>query len=202
MKKKIIFSILLFLIFTTKIYAVNFTKEYVRRVNAILINLGITYEMVIEKTGGKLQYETDNLVSIGKDIFGREQFLTPNTAKACKKMINDAKKDGVNLYIVSAFRTIDHQEKIIEKKLNSGMSIKEALTINAIPGFSEHHTGRAIDFHTDNVKILDENFEKTKAYSWLVKNANKYGFRETYPKGNTKGIEYEPWHWYYFRENN
>ena len=47
------------------------------------------------------------------------------------------------LLIVSGFRSIEYQASLIRKKLNAGQSVSEILQVNAAPGFSEHHTGRA-----------------------------------------------------------
>ena len=79
------------------------------------------------------------------------------------------------------------------KRVNS----KDILTHIAIPGFSEHHTGKAIDIHANGHPVLEEAFEKTEEFMWLSKNAASFGFRLSYPRANTLGIIYEPWHWFY-----
>ncbi len=71
------------------------------------------------------------------------------------------------------------------------------MTHIAIPGFSEHHSGRAIDIHTKGKNILDEEFESTEEFIWLSKNAAQFEFRLSYPRSNSFGIIYEPWHWFY-----
>jgi len=197
--KKIVNSLIFLIFFSSNIFSVNFNKEYVQKINNILKELDIDYDLVISKTGGKLQLEATDLVYIGRDIYKRKQFLEPEVAKSFKLMLKDAKKAGVNLYIVSAFRSVDYQYDIIKRKEKKGMTIDEILRVNAIPGFSEHQTGRAVDFYTDGVSILGYDFANTKAYIWLKGNAIKYGFRETYSKKDNSGIIYEPWHWYFFR---
>ena len=69
-----------------------------------------------------------------------------------------------------------------------------------MPGYSEHHTGRAVDFIAIDQTSLSVNFEKTETFKWLVNNANQYGFYLSYPKDNKEGIMYEPWHWMYRNE--
>ena len=88
----------------------------------------------------------------------------------------------------------------INRKLNKGIPIEIILTENTLPGFSEHHSGNAIDFLSDNSYSLSVEFEKTKTFKWLTENANKYGFYLSYPKNNKDGIMYEPWHWMYKNE--
>jgi D-alanyl-D-alanine carboxypeptidase len=66
------------------------------------------------------------------------------------------------------------------------------LSYVAPPGYSQHHTGNAVDLAVDR-----GTFAKTKAYQWLQKNAKKFGFTETYPKENKQRLPWEPWHWFY-----
>jgi D-alanyl-D-alanine carboxypeptidase len=75
--------------------------------------------------------------------------------------------------------------------------LQEILKVNAAPGFSEHHSGRAIDIGTPGQPPAEESFEHTAAYAWLDAHAEQFGFRLSYPRGNSHGISYEPWHWYW-----
>ena len=120
-----------------------------------------------------------------------------------KQMICDMRDQGIkNIWAQSTYRSIEYQkglyEKSINKYLKQGKSQEEAqkLTDEYInrPGTSEHHLGLAVDFNN-----VDEGFENTKAYNWLLENASDYGFILRYPKEkeDITGIEYEPWHWRY-----
>ncbi|HET8992063.1 MAG TPA: D-alanyl-D-alanine carboxypeptidase family protein, partial [Candidatus Saccharimonadales bacterium] len=40
-------------------------------------------------------------------------------------------------------------------------------------------------------------FEETIEYAWLGQNASIYGFNLSYPRANTDGVDFEPWHWRY-----
>ena len=106
-----------------------------------------------------------------------------------------ASSEGVPLALVSAFRSVDVQCSIIRKKRDSGMPIGEILQSVAPPGYSEHHTGRAIDIGTTEEDALEEVFETTLSFSWLRANAHRFGFVMSYPPGNAEGYVYEPWHW-------
>jgi len=101
------------------------------------------------------------------------------------------------LKVVSAFREVDKQKEIIKNKIMSGQSISEILKACAAPGYSEHHTGRALDLTSTECMPLTEDFENTEAFSWLMENAGFYPFSLSYPRGNKAGIFYEPWHWAY-----
>ena len=79
--------------------------------------------------------------------------------------------------------------------LKNGQVIEEILKVSAAPGYSEHHTGLAVDVASPGSRPLTEEFEESEAFAWLSDNAETYGFSMTYPKGNRYGFDYEPWHW-------
>ena len=151
-----------------------------------------------DSCGQPRQEEATELVSCGKDVFDREQQMTPATRDAWNDMCSAAAKDGVELQLVSAYRGIDYQGDLIRRKLDRGDDIHNILKVNAAPGFSEHHTGRALDLTTPGTEPLEESFEETDAFQWLCQHAGEYGFRMSYPRENPYGIAYEPWHWAYF----
>ncbi|MCU7834230.1 MAG: D-alanyl-D-alanine carboxypeptidase family protein [gamma proteobacterium symbiont of Taylorina sp.] len=169
---------------------------YKKRIILIHHELGIpdSYE---NKYALKLQKEETKLVEIGNDIYGRLQRLIPLATSAWAEMKEHAQKEGVTLNIVSAFRAVDKQRNIIYMILGSGQTISEILKVCAAPGYSEHHTGRAVDFTSTECEPLSEEFENTEAFIWLNENAKIYSFRLSYPKNNLLGIAYEPWHWAY-----
>jgi len=90
---------------------------------------------------------------------------------------------------------IVYQASLIRRKLEAGQSVSEILNVNAAPGYSEHHTGRAIDIAVPDAEPLTEEFESSKAFAWLEKNAASFGFSMSYPRENRQGFVYEPWHW-------
>ena len=139
--------------------------------------------------------EASNLVSVGPDHLGREAFLTPAAADAWQKMAAAAARDGIELCLISAFRSIERQSAILAGKLAKGMTLEQALEYSAYPGFSEHHSGNAVDIGTCGAAHLEEEFEFTPAFEWLWSNAARFGFTMSYPRGNPSGIAYEPWHW-------
>ncbi|HEX3186468.1 MAG TPA: D-alanyl-D-alanine carboxypeptidase family protein [Pyrinomonadaceae bacterium] len=91
------------------------------------------------------------------------------------------------LKIISAFRSREYQDELRRKSPNSGSA---GLAVN-----SPHFTGRALDLYVggDPVDTKDANRAiqvNTPAYKWLVRNADKFGFRPYF---------YEPWHWEYVK---
>lgn len=146
--------------------------------------------------GRKPAYEEAvDLVDVGPNLVGLMQRLTPETAAKWAEMVEAAAIDGVTLLIVSGFRGIDYQARLIRKKINAGQIVSDILQVNAAPGFSEHHTGRAVDIATPGSRPLTEEFEHSQAFRWLTAKAARYGFSMTYPRENAYGFIYEPWHW-------
>jgi zinc D-Ala-D-Ala carboxypeptidase len=147
------------------------------------------------RRGLQLQVEATNLVSIGPNPDGRDLQLTPAASAAWRKIKDAASRGGVPLVAISGFRSIERQSEIIRAKLSSGQAIDEILRTVAAPGYSEHHTGRAIDIGALGEEQLTEGFADTPAFRWLEANAGAFGFRLSYPRGNPHGISFEPWHW-------
>ena len=139
--------------------------------------------------------EATGLVDVGPNLVGRMQRLTSDTAASWQQMVQAASDDGIRLLIVSGFRSFDYQAQLIRNKLEAGQSIGEILEVIAAPGFSQHHTGGAVDIATPGSRSLTEEFEESNAFAWLGENAGEFAFSMSYPRDNSYGFIYEPWHW-------
>lgn len=139
--------------------------------------------------------EATTLEHIGSDIHGRDQWLAPRAARAWQRLRAAAQREALEIQVVSAFRGAVYQLDLLRRKLARGQSIEQILRVSAAPGYSEHHTGRALDVTTPGFAPLEEEFERSAAFAWLQANAARFGFRLSYPRGNPHGIAYEPWHW-------
>lgn len=168
--------------------------QYGARIRRLLEQIGIPPEYGRERRL-KLQPECQQLATIGFDRHDREQMMEPDAAMAWYEMRNAAQADGVELEVASAFRSVGYQVAIIERKKQAGQEIKEILNVSAAPGYSEHHTGRAIDISCPTSPPLEECFENTEAFEWLTDSAQQFGFSLSYPRNNIHQIAYEPWHW-------
>lgn len=167
---------------------------YQKTLMAQLTTLGISQRYGVEHAL-PIQTPPKKLVDAGQDCFDRQVLLTYHTRAAWNRMKRQALSDNIQLQLVSGFRDIDYQAGIIQRKLNQGQAINDILKVSAAPGFSEHHTGRAIDITTPDSDALEESFAQTTAYQWLENNADQFGFKQSYPRGNIHGIAWEPWHW-------
>ena len=139
--------------------------------------------------------EASDLEDVEPNILGRMQRLVPATARAWREMKAAALSDGVELLLVSGFRSVRYQADLIRKKLGAGQDIASILKVNAAPGFSEHHTGRAVDVATPGSRPLTTDFESSRAFAWLQDHAPSHGFTMPYGRDNAQGFSYEPWHW-------
>jgi D-alanyl-D-alanine carboxypeptidase len=172
----------------------SFDLAYNARIAQLHASLGIAPGYA-QRSGLPLQSEPDELVDAGKDMFDRDQRLTPPALAAWQSMQRMAADQGITLLLVSAFRSVDYQAQLIRKKLDSGRTLDDIMQFNAAPGFSEHHTGRAVDIACPEDEPLQESFENTNAFKWLSENAGRFGFVMSYPREHRHAISYEPWHW-------
>ncbi|MDY0395268.1 M15 family metallopeptidase [Virgibacillus halophilus] len=117
-------------------------------------------------------------------------------AKALEKMFAAAKKDGVNLYGQSGYRSYERQESLFSAYAEKDGKAA-ANKYSARPGQSEHQTGLAMDVTSPDIQFdINENFANTKEGKWLAEHCDEYGFIIRYPKSKediTK-YEYEAWH--------
>jgi D-alanyl-D-alanine carboxypeptidase len=148
-----------------------------------------------ERTGLPLVAEPEWLALAGFDRYRRPLWLHAGAARAWERLHAAALRDGVVLEAISGYRSHDYQLGIFARKRARGQAVQDILTVNAAPGYSEHHSGRALDIGAPGEAPAETSFEGTAAFAWLRDNAAAYGFAMSYPRGNPHGIVYEPWHW-------
>jgi len=157
--------------------------------------LGLDADGYGERTGLDLVAEPSWLSLAGFDRYRRPLWLHVAAARAWSHMRDAALRDDIVLEAVSGYRSHDYQLGIFERKLARGQSVDEILAVNAAPGYSEHHSGLALDISAPDEPSAEESFEATPAFPWLTSNAGEFGFVMSYPRDNPHGIVYEPWHW-------
>jgi D-alanyl-D-alanine carboxypeptidase len=137
-------------------------------------------------------YEDFGLISKQFCFEETKIYIRKEAQIAFEKMAHTALEDSIELIVKSGYRSVGYQKQLIRKRMEKGESFQYIITYVAPPGYSEHHTGLAVDLVSP-----EEKYSKSKAYSWLKENASKFGFKESYPKGNTTLKTWEPWHWFY-----
>lgn len=117
---------------------------------------------------------------------------------AFESMKQAAATDGINLFIVSGFRSYSYQANLYKNYVaRSGQA--EADRFSARPGHSEHQSGLAMDLNS-----ASSSFAGTKEAIWLANNSYRFGFIVRYPEGKESitGYKYEPWHMRYLGIEN
>lgn len=136
-----------------------------------------------------------------------QQSVDQRAYQALQEMLEDAKKEGLNIIVCSSYRTYDKQKQLFVNKvseyLKKGYSYNEAQDKASMwvakPNTSEHQLGLAVDLVSRDNQRLDKSQEKTEEQRWLMENCQRYGFILRYPsdKSNLTGVNYEPWHYRY-----
>lgn len=147
---------------------------------------------------GHLPYEEAPADTLRPVLPDGSILLREAAAEKFLAMVEAAAADGIDLVPVSGFRSIEDQEYLFfDVKAERGEEAATRAEVSAPPGYSEHHTGYAIDI-VDGSRPeigLVEAFETTPAFQWLQENAAFYSFELSFPRNNAQGINYEPWHW-------
>jgi zinc D-Ala-D-Ala carboxypeptidase len=130
----------------------------------------------------------------------RYEYLHKEASHAWLHMQFAAREQGVWLIVISGFRTEARQRKVFQDQLKKKQTEASAARYVAPPGFSEHHTGYTLDVGDGSAPRTDlkTEFDQTKAFRWLSKHGQKYGFEMSFgPNQKATGVAYEPWHWRY-----
>lgn len=163
----------------------------------VLDPLAAAFEACIAGRALPRHDEAALLECIGRDRHGRRHWLQPVAARALGRLRDAARADAIELEVISSFRSVRDQGRILARKLAAGQALRDILRVNAPPGCSEHHSGCAVDFAQPGAPPLTEAFAATAAHAWLQRHAARFGFRQSYPPDNPWGYVYEPWHWCY-----
>ena len=136
----------------------------------------------------KLTKVDDEYVLPGK----KEQYFHGDAVEFLTDLLDEAKEDGYDIKIVSAYRSFDEQEDVkgqFTQIYGSGSN-----AFSADQGYSEHQLGTTVDLTDPVTNGAYLSFANTPEYQWLLENAHRFGFILSYPEGNNFYI-FEPWHW-------
>lgn len=182
------------------------SEEFKSQVNALLIQFVTQFSKYVNtdkeilKKYSKVYFLNENYSPLELSLLD-SKYVYPKTKKIylhskvipfLTAMLNTAYSEGINLKVISGYRSFEKQMRLKSKYtmvFGSG-----ANKFVADQGYSEHQLGTTVDFTTEELGNNFDNFSKTKAYEWLLNNAYKFGFILSYPPGNKYYI-FEPWHW-------
>lgn len=183
----------------------NMEKNNVAEINTKiqeLENIINAQYMVLVNRENKIssEYEPEDLVLAKVEFLSyiETRELNKDTAKAVEKMFFAAEKEGIKLLGASGYRSYNVQKNMYDSRVLS-MGQERTSQYTAEPGASEHQTGLAIDILGEDYQYLDDGFEESESFKWLIDNCYKYGFILRYLKGkeDITGYNYEPWHFRY-----
>ncbi|QWX84288.1 M15 family metallopeptidase [Cellulophaga sp. HaHaR_3_176] len=191
-------------------------RSFLIKSSATSLALALTPSLFANYQDQEIEYSILELMGKADiDLYGKGYSLRKEAHEAFVEMRKAAYTGGVDLKIVSSFRSFDRQQLIFERKFqkytDGGMlplkAIEKIIEYSTIPGTSRHHWGTDIDVIDGYQKVSGdvlvpskygegqpfENFKK-----WMDENAEKFGFHLVYtdhPK--RRGFKYEPWHYSY-----
>lgn len=169
-------------------------------------NIPIGQEIVDVEIPLPRDYKPDDLIKLDQKwnyhAADYSKYLRKEAAEAHAKMFDEAKKQGMSLKVVSAFRAFNKQRQLYLKAIK-----KNGLDQNAVakPGHSEHQLGTTVDVSSFSPEsVLNQSFGDTKEGTWMKENANKFGFYQSYTIANSELTGYipEPWHYRYIGKKN
>lgn len=139
------------------------------------------------------------LVPVPSQYTTKDELIHQDAYEPLMSLIAAAQADGINLTVVSAYRSYKRQKQIWENKWGGSANddTEKALSIlkwSSFPGTSRHHWGTEVDLNSVKLDYWDS-AEGMAVYEWLTQNAPKFGFCQTYGPNRTKGYSEEAWHW-------
>lgn len=147
-------------------------------------------------------YEPRKLKDVPREFLSygdREIQVLSDMYPYLEDMLEDAKRDDIEILISSAYRSFESQQN-----LKSNYVVQYGSTtanrFSAEQGYSEHQLGTTVDLSTKSLGGALTGFDGTPAYKWMTENAYKHGFILSYPKTNAF-YKYEPWHWRFVGED-
>ena len=159
----------------------------------------ISYKSIDSSKAGTS--DPDDLCKISIPVSSEDEtyLLRKEAADALQQMYEDAKKEGLEIAVVSAYRSYEDQKEIYDYYFSKYDELTASRLVS-IPGCSEHQLGLSVDLTSKDI-IGDEDsfFVDTPEYQWVIKHAHEYGFILRYPDDKTSitGTTNEPWHFRY-----
>ena len=172
-------------------------KKLPLNVQKLMDKLKTSYKVTITQTHIDKEYDMEG------DVRPDAGSVDLQAEKKINELIKDCKNANPNVKfptgIVSGYRSYDKQvDNFGTKVKNNKRSIEDVQASNCLPGFTQHHTGKAFDIFSTDTSWWNTN---SKVKEWVADNCKDYGFEVTYTKPNKLRIP-EPWHLFYISDGN
>ncbi len=167
-----------------------------------LVLVNTTHPFAFDNNPSVVRYLSNVSVYTAKtpnySVSNMNVFMDETAIDALNRMMDDFYAHLGNkktIIVTQGLRTYEEQQAMLELKISQ---LGENQTIAQKPGYSEHHTGLAMDISTYINGVMGT-FTGENEYAWVHENAHKYGFVLRYPSGkeDITGISYESWHFRY-----
>lgn len=174
---------------------VNVTSADLGKGDLVLVNNNIKFLGTVTEDDLVVVREMKNQAYSVKDY---TVLIRPQAMDALNSMLLDFYNATGNddIMVRSGHRTLEYQQGLYDDELAATGAVSSSLV--AMPGYSEHHTGLAVDFTTYDGEYYTD-FDGTGDYEWIMNNCWRYGFVNRYPAGKEAltFIDNEPWHFRY-----
>lgn len=174
----------------------NFAS-FLAEANTLLANDGELLVLVDKKNLIAKDFKLGELVLLEKYpsllLSKKGMYASTVAIDALLKMSNEARKEGINIVVSSAYRSYSYQKNLFDR-YSKNYGVAEAERFSARAGTSQHQLGTVFDFGS-----ISDDWAKTKAGKWVNANAYKFGFSLSFPKGYeaVTGYKWECWHFRY-----
>lgn len=164
-----------------------------------------TYMVLVNKQNPlPSDWTEDVTLETAKNIYDEECLVEKETLKQFQLLRADLLKERIHIEIDSAYRSVEEQQAIWDEwSADPEYGEEYCKKYLAAPGYSEHHTGLAIDIflikNGNDVRDNDAMLAETEVFEIIHQRLPEYGFILRYPEGkeDVTGYNYEPWHFRY-----
>ena len=163
----------------------------------------IDYLVLVNKQN-KLPDDWEEKVELveSTNIFNEKYMVEKEALKHFLELREELEKENVYIELDSTTRSVAEQQKLWDNwTIEYGEDYVKKYV--AVPGYSEHHTGLAIDIcivkDGKRINDNDEMIAEKEIFSKIHEKLAKHGFILRYLDGKDEitGYSYEPWHFRY-----
>ncbi|MGC1516803.1 MAG: M15 family metallopeptidase [Maribacter sp.] len=188
-------------------------RTFIKKTGVATLAVSLTPHLFAQED---IEYSITELMGKAKiELFGKGINLRQEAHDAFLEMKKAAYIAGIELKIVSSYRSFERQRTIFERKFinntDEGMkplaAIDKIIEYSTIPGTSRHHWGTDIDVvdgyrNVEGDVLVPEKFGAGGPFEdfkrWMDEHSETYGFYLVYTdEPKRRGFKYEPWHYSY-----
>lgn len=189
-------------------------RNFIQKSGSAALAVSLTPSLIIQQDPEYSMLELMGKADI--ELHGKDINLRKEAHDAFLDMKKAAYMDGIDLKIVSSYRSFQRQVAIFERKFltyteDDGMdplnAIDKIIEYSTIPGTSRHHWGTDIDVldgyrNVEGDVLVPEKYGAGQPYEdfklWMDEHSETYGFYLVYTDDSKRrGFKYEPWHYSY-----